>query len=98
LTWKICWTYLDDILVYSASFEQHLDNLQQVFDRFRAANSRMNGKKCGWLLEEIECMAWPHSLASRNKTFTSTHQGRNGLPAAHKPKTTSQLAWSLQLL
>jgi hypothetical protein len=65
LTWKICLAYLDDILIYSKTFEEHLDNLQQVFDRFRAANLRMNGKKCDWLLEEIEWLGHiisPHGI------------------------------------
>lgn len=53
LTWNICLVYLDDVLVFSQTFEEHLDHLQQVFNRFRSANLRINGKKCEFLLDEL---------------------------------------------
>jgi len=37
--------YLDDILISSKNFEQHLLHLKIVFDKFRKANLKMNGKK-----------------------------------------------------
>jgi hypothetical protein len=54
LNWKICLTYLDDVLVIANSFENCLVNIREVFSRFRAANLRMNGKKCQWLRDNIE--------------------------------------------
>ena len=41
LTYKICLIYLDDILVYSRTFEDHLCHLNQVFDHFRYANLKL---------------------------------------------------------
>ncbi|EER11975.1 retrovirus polyprotein, putative [Perkinsus marinus ATCC 50983] len=38
--------YLDDILVFSDSMEQHLDHLRQVFDALRAAGLTLSGEKC----------------------------------------------------
>ncbi|UYV75275.1 K02A2.6-like [Cordylochernes scorpioides] len=46
LTWKTCLVYLDDIMVMGRTFEEHLRNLQEVFDRFRANNLTLNPKKC----------------------------------------------------
>ena len=37
MEWDFCFVYLDDILVCSKTFEEHLDHLQQVFDRLRKA-------------------------------------------------------------
>ena len=45
LTYKICLIYLDDILVYSKTFEEHLSHLRQVFDRLRHANLRLKPSK-----------------------------------------------------
>lgn len=46
LTWKIAMCYLDDIVVFSSSFERHLDDLRQVFDRLKQANLRLKPSKC----------------------------------------------------
>jgi len=37
--------YLDDVLILSRNFEQHMSHLRMVFDKFRQAKLRMNGKK-----------------------------------------------------
>lgn len=42
LTWKICLCYLDDIIVFSRSFSQHLDRLKHVLDCFRSAHLQLN--------------------------------------------------------
>ena len=38
--------YVDDVLVHSATAEQHWDHLQQVFQRVREAGLTQKGKKC----------------------------------------------------
>ncbi len=46
LPWHICMVYLDDILIYSSSFEAHLSALREVFSRIGAAGLRLNARKC----------------------------------------------------
>ena len=41
LEWGICLVYLDDILVTSKTFEEHLQHLGRVFDRLRQAGLRL---------------------------------------------------------
>ena len=43
---KQCFVYLDDILIISHNWEEHLENLQLVFDRLRRAGLRLKPKKC----------------------------------------------------
>lgn len=45
-SWKICMIYLDDIIVFSRTFSEHLENLKLVFQRLREANLKMSPKKC----------------------------------------------------
>ena len=41
LVWKICPVFIDDVIIFSDTFQQHLENLKLVFDRFRAANLKL---------------------------------------------------------
>ena len=38
--------FLDDLLIYSRSFEEHLEHITLVFARLRAANLKLKPKKC----------------------------------------------------
>lgn len=46
LPWHVCMVYLDDILIYSRSFEEHLSALGEVFSRFGAVGLGLNVRKC----------------------------------------------------
>ena len=46
LPWHICMVYIDNILIYSRSFEDHLSALGEVFIRIGAAGLRLNARKC----------------------------------------------------
>ena len=53
LQWSSCLVYLDDVVVVGRSFEEHLRNLQNVFERLRGAGLRLKPKKCAFLQEEV---------------------------------------------
>lgn len=53
LTWKICLVYLDDIIVYSKDFEEHLRNLREVCDRLRQSNLKLHPGKCVLTRSEV---------------------------------------------
>ena len=46
LTRSICMIYLDDILIFSRTFTEHISHLTQVFHRLHMANSRLKPRKC----------------------------------------------------
>ena len=46
LSWDICLVYMDDIIVLSKTFEEHLVNLQAVFDRLFKYNLYVKLSKC----------------------------------------------------
>ena len=46
LTRSCCLVYLDDVMVIGKNFLEHLDNLRNVFARFRIANLKLKPEKC----------------------------------------------------
>ena len=43
---KDCLVYIDDVLIWSKSFEEHLRKLEQVFQAFEKAGLRIKPRKC----------------------------------------------------
>ena len=46
LEWKVCLIYIDDILIFSRTFVEHLSRLSLVFDRLRQASLKLKPSKC----------------------------------------------------
>lgn len=45
---KICVVYLDDILIFSTSLQEHISNIERVFEMLRRANLRIQINKCNF--------------------------------------------------
>jgi hypothetical protein len=54
LLFVICLVYLDDIIIFSRTIEEHLQHLSAVFDRLRKAGLSVKGSKCYFALKEIK--------------------------------------------
>lgn len=53
LNWKSSIAYLDDIIVFSHTFEQHLSHLSEIFERFRKQNLKLSPNKCQFFRREV---------------------------------------------
>ena len=51
--WETCLFYLDDIIVFSSTWEEHLARLRQVFERLRHANLKLGAEKCTFAAKEV---------------------------------------------
>ena len=49
----MCMVYLDDVLVHSRTFTDHLDHLRAVFLRLRGAGLKLRTEKCSFLRPEV---------------------------------------------
>ena len=54
LTWKSVLAFLDDVLVLGKNFDDHLNNLREVLERFRHNNLKLKPKKCSLFQTEIK--------------------------------------------
>jgi hypothetical protein len=46
INWKFCMCYVDDVVIFSPTFEEHLVHLSEVFSRLRQANLKVKLSKC----------------------------------------------------
>jgi len=53
LNFNMCLVYIDDIIVFSATVEEHIERLKLMFDRIRTANLKFKASKCCLLRTEV---------------------------------------------
>lgn len=51
--WVFALVYIDDIVVYSYSFEEHLEHLKKVFKAFQQANLTLSPQKCHFAYQSL---------------------------------------------
>lgn len=49
---KICVVYLDDILVFSTSLQEHIDSLSKIFSTLKKADLKIQVDKCNFFAKE----------------------------------------------
>ena len=54
LEWDICLVYIDDLIIFSRSFDEHLLHLEQVFKRLREADVKLKPSKCHFVKSQVE--------------------------------------------
>lgn len=53
LKWQCCLVYIDDVVIYSPTFEQHLTDLQNVFQALSTAKLTLKASKCQFCRKEM---------------------------------------------
>ena len=87
LTWKVCLVYLDDIIVFSRSNEDHLAHLDTVLHRLYSAGMTLNLKKCHFFKDTVGYLGHvirPGKLAVAEKNTKALH-------SASHPTTQTEL-------
>ncbi len=54
LPWKTCLVYLDDVLIFSQTFKDHLQHLEEIFSRFKFCGLKLNPSKCSLAKSEVQ--------------------------------------------
>ena len=53
ILWKFCLPYMDDIMIFSKTFEEHLDHVDEVLCRLIDAGLTLKGSKCSLFRQEV---------------------------------------------
>ena len=76
-------TYLDDIIIFSRTAEEHLDHIRQVFKQLQNTQLSMKLRKCHFFAKEIQYLG--HILStSGTRPLSLKTQAINNM---HPPKT-----------
>ena len=54
LHWSQCLVYLDDVIIFSSSFSEHLERLKTVLTRLKEAGLTLKFSKCQWAKSEVK--------------------------------------------
>ena len=85
--WQICLVYLDDIIVFSRSPEEHIGHLGQVFKLLADAGVSLKASKCHLFTQEVEYLGHvvrPGRLSVNEKNLRAIRK-------AQYPRTQTQM-------
>ena len=56
MLWDCCMVYVDDIVIFSQTEEEHIEKIKQLLQRLRDAGLMVNTKKCSFAQPEFEIL------------------------------------------
>lgn len=56
IKWQYCAGYLDDIVIWSDTFEDHLQHVEEIFSRMARAKIQLRAPKCNLFQREVKCL------------------------------------------
>ena len=51
---RICCVFIDEGIIFAKTYEEHLERLEMVFDRFRQANLKLSPSKCSFFQPKVK--------------------------------------------
>ena len=52
--WNKCVIYLDDVLIFSETFEQHVRDVDSILGKIEAAGLKLSPQKCRFFTNEVK--------------------------------------------
>ena len=78
LQWEHCLIYLDDIIVFSSTFEEHIEKLTKVFQRLREGGLKLKPKKGFFAKSSVKYLG--HIVSQRGLEPDPENKGSNRVP------------------
>ena len=82
-------TYLDDIIIFSETEEEHLSHIEEIFRRLEAADLKMKRSKCDFFKKHIHYLG--HLISADGiRPLKDKLDTIRDMPAPHNPKEVKQ--------
>ena len=94
IAWKFTVVYLDDTIVYSRTFDEHLEHLKETFIRIKRAGLKLNLEKCNFWMQRLPFLG--HIVTSIG--IAPDPKKIEAVQNIQPPKTTTQLRSFLELV
>ena len=89
--------YLDDIIIFSKTPQEHLSHICMVFKKLKSANLSMKKSKCSFFLKEIQYLGHILSATGIQPLPSKTHAIQNMKPPT-TPKAGQSFPWISRIL
>ena len=58
LQWQTCLIYLDDVIVYASTFDEHIRRVDEVLRRIKEAGLKLKPEKCQLLRPDVTILGY----------------------------------------
>ena len=83
--------FVDDILVYSETAEQHVQDVSDVLDRLEKHELFIKPSKCQWMVQQVEFLGLTITATDAGTTVTPMHSKIDAVTSWPRPRTQTQL-------
>ena len=91
--WSYCLIYLDDVVIYSKTFDKHCTHINEVLSTLNQANFQLNPSKCSFARNEIEYLG--HSI--NHNGYKPLRDNIDAIMKTPNPRTARQVHSFLQM-
>ena len=85
--WKTCLVYLDDIIIFSKSVDEHIDHVDEVLQTLREAGLTLKLKKCNFFVSSVNYLG--HTIKPGRLEVANRNQ--EAIQQAKPPETKTQV-------
>ena len=90
--------YLDDLVIHSQSWVDHLQHIRHMLQRLREAGLTAKPAKCQFGMNRCMCLPWPQSWRWPGTTGDGETASGAVLPSPHYETPSTRLPWPCGLL
>ncbi|XP_056022199.1 uncharacterized protein K02A2.6-like [Ostrea edulis] len=72
LNLKICCVFIDDVIIFGKTFEEHLNNIQLVFNKIQEATLKLAPSKCQFFKRKVKFIG--HIVSEKAKLDATGHR------------------------